>query len=79
MPRTVTVTGVDDVIDDGDIAYTIVTAAGSQRAIASYNGLNAADVAVINVDNDAAGRHGEPGRGPGRPARRAAPPRSRWC
>ena len=26
MPQTVTVTGVDDALDDGDVAYTIVTA-----------------------------------------------------
>ena len=27
--QTVTVTGVDDLVDDGDIAYTIVTAAAT--------------------------------------------------
>ena len=30
VPQTVTVTGVDDVLDDGDVAYTIVTG-GDQR------------------------------------------------
>ena len=49
-----TVTGVDDYVDDGDIGYTIVTAAAAS-ADANYNGLNAADVAVTNVDNDTAG------------------------
>ena len=53
-PQTVTVTGVNDALDDGDIAYTIVTAAATS-ADALYNGINAADVAVTNTDNDAAG------------------------
>ena len=52
--QTVTVTGVDDVLDDGDVAYTIVTAAATS-ADPIYNGLDAADVAVTNTDNDAAG------------------------
>src|SRR5439155_26816604 len=29
VPQTVTVMGVDDVVDDGNIAYTIVTAAAT--------------------------------------------------
>ena len=52
--QTVTVTGVDDTLDDGDVAYSIVTAAATS-ADAIYNGINAADVAVTNTDNDAAG------------------------
>ena len=47
-------TGVDDDLDDGDVAYSIVTAAATS-ADANYNGINAADVAVTNTDNDAAG------------------------
>jgi len=50
-PQTVTVYGVNDTIDDGDVAYTILTA----PAISSdpnYRGLDADDVAVINQDND---------------------------
>ena len=54
VAQTVTVTGVDDAIVDGDVGYTIVTAA-AVSADAAYNGLNAADVAVTNTDNDAAG------------------------
>ena len=49
-----TVTGVDDVLDDGDVAYHVVTGAGVS-ADASYNGLDAADVSVTNIDNDTAG------------------------
>ncbi len=52
-PQTITVTGVDDSVDDGDIAYTVVTAAAAS-ADASYNGMNAADVAVTNSDDDTA-------------------------
>ncbi len=52
-PQTVTVSGVGDDLDDGDVAYTIVTAATSTDA--NYDGLNAADVTVTNRDNDVAG------------------------
>ncbi len=53
-PKTITVTGVDDVIDDGTVAYSIITAAASS-ADTNYNGLNPADVSVSNTDDDAAG------------------------
>jgi hypothetical protein len=53
-PQIVTVTGVDDDLDDGDVAYSIVTAAATS-ADAGYDGLNATDVSVINTDNDTAG------------------------
>ena len=53
-PQTVTVTGVNDDLDDGDIAYSIVTAAATS-ADGNYNGINAADVSVTNTDNDASG------------------------
>ncbi len=54
VPQIVTVTGVDDLVDDGDITYKILTAAASSSD-GLYNGMNAADVTVINVDNDTAG------------------------
>jgi len=50
-PQTVTITGVDDVLFDGVVAYTVIT----QPAISSdpiYNGLDPKDVSVINQDND---------------------------
>lgn len=53
-PRTVTVTGIDDSVQDGDIAYTIITSAATS-ADSNYNGLNPNNVAVINIDNDIAG------------------------
>jgi hypothetical protein len=52
VPQTVTVTGVNDAIDDGDIAYTIVTGAATS-ADSLYAGLDPSDVSVTNIDNDA--------------------------
>ncbi|QQR54797.1 S-layer homology domain-containing protein [Candidatus Peregrinibacteria bacterium] len=53
-PQTVTVTGVNDFLDDGDIAYSIVNAAATS-ADGTYNTLNPSDVNVSNTDNDTAG------------------------
>jgi len=53
-PQTVTVTGVDDAIADGNQVYSIVTAP-AMSADASYNGMNPPDVSVTNTDNDSAG------------------------
>jgi hypothetical protein len=52
--QTVTVTGMDDAVDDGDIAYTILLAA-AVSSDGTYSGLDPDDVAVTNVDDDAAG------------------------
>ncbi|WP_199247756.1 Calx-beta domain-containing protein [[Phormidium] sp. ETS-05] len=41
-------------MDDGNIAYNIITAAATSTD-AKYNGINADDVAVSNTDNDIAG------------------------
>ncbi len=54
VPQTVTVTGVDDFVDDGDVSFNVVTAAATS-ADTVYNGLNAANVAVTNTDDDTAG------------------------
>ena len=51
IAQTVTVTGVDDNIDDGNQSYTIVTAAATSPD-QNYSGLNATDVSVTNTDND---------------------------
>ncbi|MBD2541657.1 esterase-like activity of phytase family protein, partial [Coleofasciculus sp. FACHB-SPT36] len=50
-PQTVTITGVDDTIVDGNIAYSIITAA-TVSTDSNYNNINPADVAVVNNDND---------------------------
>ena len=49
--QKVTVIGVDDKLDDGDIAYTIITAAAIS-ADENYNNLDASDVSVTNTDDD---------------------------
>ena len=54
VPQTVTVTGVDDEIVDGDIPYTIITAPAVSGDL-DYNGLDAEDVSVTNLDDDAPG------------------------
>ena len=54
IPQTVTITGVNDAVDDGDIVYTIVTAAATS-ATATTTGSTRADVTVINTDDDTAG------------------------
>ncbi len=53
-PQTVTVTGMDDPVVDGNITYTIVTAAATS-ADPVYNGVDPMDVTVVNMDNDVAG------------------------
>ena len=54
VTQTVTITGVDDFVDDGDIVFNIITAAAVSTDT-NYNGMNAADVSVTNTDNDTAG------------------------
>jgi large repetitive protein len=53
-PKTITITGVDDDFADGRQPYSIVTSAATS-ADKAYDGLDAADVAVFNVDDDSAG------------------------
>jgi len=50
-PQTVTITGLDDVDIDGNTPYTIVTAAAVSTD-SRYNGMNADNVAVTNLDNE---------------------------
>jgi hypothetical protein len=54
VPQTVTVTGVDDLVDDGDIAYGVVVGAPTSSD-PIYAAIDPADVAVTNADDDAAG------------------------
>lgn len=53
-PQTVTITGVNDDVDDGNIAYTITLATAVSSDI-TYNGVNPSDVSSTNTDNDTAG------------------------
>lgn len=52
-PQTITLTGVDDAIDDGDVAYNAVIAAATSDD-ANYDGLDADDVVATNLDDEAA-------------------------
>ncbi|MFH1120176.1 MAG: Calx-beta domain-containing protein, partial [Bacteroidota bacterium] len=53
-PQTITVTGIDDEIDDGNVSYTIITSNATSDD-PKYSAMVAADVPVINNDNDAVG------------------------
>jgi hypothetical protein len=54
IPQTVTVTGVNDFVPDGDQIYNVVTGAAASGD-ARYNGLDPVDVVLTNVDNDVPG------------------------
>jgi hypothetical protein len=54
VPHTVTVTGVDDTITDGNQTYTVVTST-TASVDPAFNNLPVADVSVTNQDNDIAG------------------------
>ena len=51
VPKTVTVTGVDDLLVDGNQQFLIITGAATSSDPA-YNGLDPADVTVTNIDNE---------------------------
>jgi hypothetical protein len=53
VPHPVTITGVDDEMDDGDVVYTIIIGATNSDD-PNYSGLNPEDVSVTNQDNDTA-------------------------
>jgi len=53
-PQTITITGADDAVDDGDGAYVIVTGAASS-ADPGYDTRDPDDVPVTNADDDSAG------------------------
>jgi hypothetical protein len=53
-PQTVTVTGADDDVDDGNVAYAIVTAQATSTD-PLYAVIDPSDVAVTNNDDDANG------------------------
>jgi hypothetical protein len=51
VPQTVTVIGVNDAIDDGNIAYSVILGAASSMD-PDYQGIDPRDVSVTNLDND---------------------------
>jgi alpha-tubulin suppressor-like RCC1 family protein len=52
--QTVTITGKDDDVDDGDVAYKVVFGAATSTD-SGYSGKKPADIALTNIDNDTAG------------------------
>ena len=54
IPQAVTVTGVDDVLVDGNQSYLIITDAASSLDPV-YDGMNPTDVFAINEDDDSSG------------------------
>ncbi|MCF6366143.1 MAG: gliding motility-associated C-terminal domain-containing protein [Bacteroidales bacterium] len=52
-PKTITVTGQDDIVFDGNITYNIISAPAVSLDV-KYNGINPNDVAVINDDDETA-------------------------
>jgi len=55
VAQTVTVTGVDDSVVDGDVVYSVVLAAATGG---DYAGIDPTDVALSNTDNDTVGTGG---------------------
>jgi len=53
QPQTVTVTGVDDAVDDGDIAYAVTLTPSSDDP--NYSALGSQQVSLTNLDDDTAG------------------------
>lgn len=51
VPQTITATGVDDLEDDGNLLYSIVTGA-TTSADSHYSGINPADVSLTNLDDE---------------------------
>ena len=62
-PQTVTITGVNDFIVDGNITYSVVLAAATSTDT-QYNGINASDVTAVNLDNDTRGINVSSASGP---------------
>ncbi len=53
QPQTVTATGQDDAVIDGDVGYALVTAAATSADL-DYDSLDAADVSATNLDDEVA-------------------------
>jgi hypothetical protein len=55
LAKTITVTGANDAIKDGNITYNIITSDAVSLGDSDYDGLVVDDVAVINIDNEPVG------------------------
>jgi len=54
VPRTITVTGQHDFVDDGDIAYSVITGT-TISGDPNFDDINPANVSLTNIDDDTAG------------------------
>ena len=54
VPQWVEVTGIDDNVNDGDKAFTVITAPAQSDDL-DYHDINAIDVSGLNLDNDGFG------------------------
>jgi len=62
IPQTVTATGVDDFVQDGDQNYFVVLGVLSSLDL-NFSGIDPADVGLVNLDNDTAGFMVSPANG----------------
>ena len=53
-PQVVTVTGVDDLVQDGDVNYSIITTPDLLTTDPNYNNFDPPDITLTNTDNDIA-------------------------
>jgi concanavalin A-like lectin/glucanase superfamily protein len=53
--QTVTITGVDDVTIDGDIAFTVILDSVQSNDDSDFDGLDPDDINLTNLDNDTVG------------------------
>lgn len=51
-PQTVTVTGVDDALNDGNITYNVTISVNDAASADEYDPLPDTNVSVVNLDND---------------------------
>lgn len=54
IPQSVTVSGVNDFIADGNISYSIIIGTTTSSDL-NYNGIDPTDVSLVNTDNDSTG------------------------
>ncbi|MBI5134200.1 MAG: peptidoglycan-binding protein [Candidatus Taylorbacteria bacterium] len=64
VPQTVVVTGVDDAIADGNVAYSVVIGTSTSSDI-NWNGVSGQTVSLTNTDNEVAPQTGNTGGGSG--------------
>ncbi|MCB9158508.1 MAG: hypothetical protein H6644_01405 [Caldilineaceae bacterium] len=72
QPQSVTVTGADDDVADGDVAFSVTTSVASDDPV--YDGFTVADIDAVNQDDDCRRHRRRPPASRPRPRRAAASP-----